>query len=40
MSIGLSLMSMSPGPYQETLDAIERVFSGTFFTGPEDAEDA
>lgn len=32
ISIGMSLMSMSPGPFQETLDALDLVFAGDFFT--------
>lgn len=34
VSIGLSLMSMSPGPFQETLDALDLVFAGDFFVEP------
>jgi AcrR family transcriptional regulator len=36
ISIGMSLMSMSPGPYPETLDALDLVFAGDFFVAPSD----
>jgi AcrR family transcriptional regulator len=32
ISIGLSLMSMSPGPFPETLDALDLVLAGELFT--------
>jgi AcrR family transcriptional regulator len=32
VSIGLSVMAMSPGPYPETLDALDLLLGGTFFT--------
>jgi AcrR family transcriptional regulator len=31
ISIGMSVMSMSPGPYPETLDALDLVLAGDFF---------
>jgi AcrR family transcriptional regulator len=34
ISIGLSVMAMSPGPYAATLDAFDLVFAGDFFTSP------
>jgi AcrR family transcriptional regulator len=35
VSIGMSVMALSPGPFQETVDALDLVFAGTFFTSPE-----
>jgi AcrR family transcriptional regulator len=34
ISLGMSLMSMSPGPYPETLDALDLLFAGDFFVEP------
>jgi AcrR family transcriptional regulator len=34
ISLGMSVMSMSPGPFPQTLDALDLVFAGDFFTEP------
>lgn len=34
ISIGMSLMSMSPGPFPATLDALDLVLAGELFTDP------
>jgi AcrR family transcriptional regulator len=34
VSIGMSVMALSPGPYQQTLDALDLLLAGTFFTTP------
>jgi AcrR family transcriptional regulator len=34
ISIGMSMMAMSPGPFPETLDALDLVLAGSFFTPP------
>jgi AcrR family transcriptional regulator len=34
ISIGMSVMALSPGPFQATLDALDLVFDGNFFTSP------
>lgn len=34
ISIGMSVMALSPGPFQETLDALDSLLGGDFFTSP------